>query len=147
MPTLLHAAGFLIVAVLLGFACSSNPDSNGNGHDNVGVPCDILTDAGPKQGVFNVEALECTSRICLKPVDYVGGVDTWPSCSATCSQDSDCIGLIRDASNPNDKACVTGYTCGVAFTHGRLCCAKLCLCMDFYGGPVSTPDVCGPGCE
>jgi hypothetical protein len=101
-------------------------------------------DAGPKQGVFNSEAHQCTSRICLKPVDYVGGVDTWPSCSARCSQDSDCTGLIRDASDPNDKACVTGYTCGVAFTRGSICCVKLCLCMDFYGGPVATPDECAP---
>ena len=108
----------------------------------VGDPCDILTDAGSNQGVYNSEALECTSRICLKPVDSVGGVDTGAFCSAWCSQDSDCIGPLRDPSNPSDRRCVTGYTCGIAFVKGKICCSKLCLCKDFYGGSVPTPTAC-----
>jgi hypothetical protein len=38
----------------------------------IGRPCDVLTDAGNSQGVFNTEALECPSRICLKPVVQSG---------------------------------------------------------------------------
>jgi hypothetical protein len=108
----------------------------------VGSLCDILTDAGPKQGVYDTEALECTSRICIKPIDQTGVADTWPFCSAECSTDRDCVGRKRNTSDPSDKACVSGFTCGVAFVKGRICCMKLCLCMDFSGGPVSTPAAC-----
>jgi hypothetical protein len=118
---------------------ASAPDA-----DNVGASCDILTDAGPNYGVFNSEALECTSRICLKPVDHVGGVDTRPFCSAPCAQDSDCVGPMRDTSNPSDRSCATGYTCGIAFVKGKICCMKVCLCQDFYGGAVPVPTACAP---
>jgi len=103
----------------------------------IGRPCDVLTDAGPAQGVYNSEALECPSRICLKPVVQQGAsgtVDTGPYCSASCSQDSDCEGQQRDPLNANDKRCsANGFTCGIAFVKGKLCCQKLCLCRDFLG--------------
>ena len=102
---------------------------------SVGSPCDVLTDAGPSQGVYNAEALQCPSRICLKPVvqSGAGTVDTAAFCSVSCSQDSDCDGQVRDPSNPLDTRCQKGFVCGIPFVKGRLCCQKLCLCQDFLG--------------
>jgi len=137
---------FMAATFLLG--CGNTPlaePDGGAGHadaNNVGAPCDILTDAGPKQGVFNMEDLECTTRLCIKPVDLTGVADTWPFCTAKCSTDADCVGRMRNTSDPTDKACVSGFTCGVAFVKGSICCEKLCLCMDFTGGLVSTPPAC-----
>jgi len=101
-----------------------------------------MPNAGPKQGVYNTEALECTSRICIKPIDQTGVADTEALCSAMCSTDSDCVGRLRNASDPTDKACVSGFTCSVAFVRGSICCVRVCICMDFTGGPVSTPAAC-----
>jgi len=112
----------------------------------IGRPCDVLTDAGPAQGVYNSEALECPSRICLKPVVQQGAqgtIDTGPYCSAGCSQDSDCDGQLRDPNNSLDKRCRGGFSCGIAFVKGKICCQKLCLCKDFLGtAGVSTPIAC-----
>jgi hypothetical protein len=108
----------------------------------IGRPCDVLTDAGPSQGVYNAEALECPSRICLKPVvqqGASGSVDTTAYCSASCSQDSDCDGQTRDQNNPLDKRCSKGFTCGIAFVKGKICCQKLCLCKDFLDDKVGAP--------
>jgi hypothetical protein len=112
----------------------------------IGRPCDVLTEAKPEQGVYNSEALECPSRICLKPVVQQGAsgkIDTGPFCSASCSQDSDCEGQLRDSTNPLDKRCSTGFTCGIAFVKGKICCQKLCLCKDFLGlAGAPTPIAC-----
>jgi hypothetical protein len=142
----------LILATAAATACSNDPlpaetpptvspdarvDSSG-----VGLPCDLPINAGPQQAVFNNQALQCPSRLCLKPIDQVGGVNTGALCSAVCSTDSDCIGSTRDASDPSDRRCAGGYACAVAFVVGPLCCQKLCLCTDFLAGPVQTPSVC-----
>jgi len=116
----------------------------------IGRPCDVLTEAGPAQGVFNAEALECPSRICLKPVVQQGAsgtVDTGPFCSASCSQDSDCESdQIRNPNNPLDKRCTKGFVCGIPFVKGRICCQKLCLCKDFLGPQgAPTPIACQGG--
>ena len=110
----------------------------------IGRRCDVLTDAGLKQGVFNSEALECPSRICLKPVVQEGATMPDPPteayCSASCSQDSDCdTDQKRDNSNPKDKRCKTGFSCGIAFVKGKICCQKLCLCKDFLNPAVGAP--------
>jgi hypothetical protein len=114
---------------------------------HIGRACDVLTEAGPKQGVYNSEALECPSRICLKPVVQEGvSSDTGPYCSASCSQDDDCDGESRDPKNPNDKRCIGGFICGIAFVKGKLCCQKLCLCKDFLGtAGAPTPIACQSG--
>jgi len=115
----------------------------------IGRPCDILTDASASQAVFNAEALECPSRICLKPaVDPLAPAvspTTTSYCSASCSQDSDCGGAQgRDKSNPLDRRCQGGFSCGIAFVKGKICCQKLCLCRDFLN-PITgtqTPIAC-----
>ena len=109
----------------------------------IGRRCDVLTVATPAQGVFNSEALECPSRICLKPVVQQGATmsdpPTGPYCSASCSQDSDCDGQTRDNGNPLDKRCQKGFSCGIAFVKGKICCQKLCLCKDFLNPAVGAP--------
>jgi len=144
----------LILATTAAAACSNDPlpaetpltvpPEAQVGSSGVGLPCDLGVQAGPTQSVYNNQALECPSRLCLKPVDRVGGVNTGALCSAVCSTDSDCIGSTRDASDPSDRRCAGGYACAVAFVVGPLCCQKLCLCTDFLAGPLQTPSVCNP---
>ena len=109
----------------------------------IGRRCDVLTDAGNSQGVYNSEALECPSRICLKPVVQVGATmpdpPTQAYCSASCSQDSDCDGQLRNVKNGLDYRCESGFSCGIAFVKGKICCQKLCLCKDFLNEAVGAP--------
>jgi hypothetical protein len=135
----------------------------------IGLPCDVLSDAGPPQFVYNPQALECPSRICVKPAadpDAVKNLPdpvTGPLCSASCSQDSDCSGgslrPLRCENNTKpcpgsgtcsdktqctpDYSCTTGFACAIAASVGPLACQKLCLCKDFaYQGVFKTPAAC-----
>jgi hypothetical protein len=131
-------ASLLALAAFGSMACEDN---------GIGRPCDVLADAGQTQAVYNPQALECPSRICLKPVnENTQLVTTGPYCSATCSKDSDCDGQKKDMSDTNDHRCGSGYACGVAFVVGQLCCKKLCLCKDFLppGTGLQTPITCDP---
>src|SRR5688572_2499986 len=42
----------------------------------IGRRCDVQADAGPMQAVFNGQALECPTRICLKPARDNGVAST-----------------------------------------------------------------------
>ena len=124
------------------------------GKDNaIGRPCDLSTEAGAAQSVYNASASECPSNTCLKPVVQLDATmpdpPTDPFCSAGCSQDSDCEGEVRDPANPLDRRCSKGFTCGIPFVKGPLCCQKLCMCKDFLGPTGSpTPLACqGSGAE
>ena len=135
----------------------------------IGRSCDVLTDAAPPEGVYNSEALDCPSRICLKPVVATTAPPIDPPttayCSAGCSQDSDCSGEVRTTvmcPSPDDKTkcpasgkcpsggtcipdtrCSLGFTCGVPFVKGKLCCQKVCVCKDFLPTTgESTPKAC-----
>ena len=114
----------------------------------IGRPCDVQSDAGAMQAVFNGQALECPSRICVKPARDQGVAtesQTSAYCTAECSNDSDCDGERRDPSNGRDRRCTMGYVCGVAFEVGPLCCKKICLCKDFVNVPaggLQTPSSC-----
>jgi len=115
----------------------------------IGRRCDVQADASATQAVFNGQALECPTRLCLKPPRYQGvakEVDTAPYCTAECSKDSDCDGEVRDKNNGRDKRCETGFVCGVAFEVGPLCCKKVCLCKDFVpAAGVPAPISCVKG--
>ena len=130
-------AHLIALAAVGSMACEDN---------GIGRPCDVGADAGQTQAVYNNQALECPSRICLKPVNQNVGtnVDTGPYCSATCSKDSDCDGQKRENADTGDYRCKGGYACGVAFVVGPLCCQKLCLCKDFLGTGLLTPQICDP---
>jgi len=100
----------------------------------IGRRCDVQADAGAMQAVFNGQALECPTRICVKPARdnaVADVVDTAPYCTGECSSDGDCDGETRDRSNGADKRCKTGFVCGIGFEVGPLCCKKICLCKDF----------------
>lgn len=116
--------------------------------DNLGAPCDVAATYTPWQAVYNAQSPECSSGVCLKPLVRNGleNVDTVPFCTRYCQSDDDCSGgQARDPANPSDKACLTGYTCGVSFVVGPLCCKKICICRDFLGGPGATvPLACDP---
>ena len=85
-------------------------------------------------------------RPSIKPVvqaGVTGVVDTAPFCTTACAQDSDCDSQVRDPSNPVDKRGQKGFTCGVVFVKGKLCCQKMCLCKDFLGAQgAATPIAC-----
>jgi hypothetical protein len=102
----------------------------------------------PSQGAYNASAMECPSNLCLKPVVQPGAsgtVDTTATCSAECTQDSDCEGELRDFSNALDKRCSRGFVCTIPFAVGSLCCRKLCVCKDFLGpSGATTPSACDP---
>jgi hypothetical protein len=120
----------------------------------IGRRCDVTADAGTigaMQAVFNGQAVECPTRICLKPTtdQAVAMTDTAPYCTAECSSDSDCDGETRDRTprkpgEPPDLRCKGGFVCGIGFEVGPLCCKKICLCKDFLpkGGlpPVASCD-------
>lgn len=121
--------------------------SSGCEDNAIGRSCDVTSDAGAMQAVFNGQALECPTRLCVKPSRNMGvakPVDTTAYCTAECSKDSDCEGEGRDKSNSRDKRCQTGFTCGVAFEVGPLCCKKICVCRDFIPAKegIPTPASC-----
>ena len=133
--------GLLGVLFVVG-GCGGGP-GNSNG---VGRPCDLLADAGQTQAVYNNQAAECPSGLCLKPANQLAAmVTTGATCSAECTRDSDCNGEMRDMSDPMDKRCTNGFACAVPFVVGPLCCKKLCTCKDFLGpGSLATPVTCDP---
>jgi hypothetical protein len=119
----------------------------GAGPFPVGLPCNLGTgDAGVTvpEAIYNPQALECASRICIKPAAVQSAaVDTTALCSSSCSQDSDCSGQLRDPTNPNDKRCASGFACTTPFVVGPICCQKMCVCKDFYAGStITTPPAC-----
>ncbi len=131
----------LALAILLGAsACEDKA---------IGRTCDLLADGSisAAQGAYNSNATDCPSRICTKPAVQPGvsnELTTGPYCTARCNSDSDCDGQTRDFSNPHDTRCLKGFTCAIPFGEGPLCCAKLCLCKDFYSASVgpAVPDAC-----
>jgi hypothetical protein len=109
----------------------------------IGRPCDLTVTAGMSQAAYNASASDCPSHLCLKPVVQPGATMPFPSttqstCSAACTEDSDCDGELRDMSNPADQRCMKGFACGIPFVKGPLCCQKLCMCKDFLG-PTGAP--------
>ena len=113
----------------------------------LGRSCDLTRDAGAAQGVYATPAMDCPSRMCIKPAVQPGvsnDLNTGPYCTIACSSDNDCNGQTRDFTNANDRRCMKGFTCAIPFDQGPLCCQKLCLCRDFFSASVgpATPAVC-----
>jgi hypothetical protein len=132
---------FAVYALMLLGGCLQESNAE------LGKPCNLGFDAGSWQASYNAQAAECASSVCIKQVcASTSTTDTAPYCATTCFSDSDCNGQRRDGKNPDDHRCVHGYTCGVAFAVGSLCCQKLCLCKDFLGEQgVTPPPNCGSG--
>ncbi len=132
------------------FLMASLTGASGCEDKAIGRVCEVQADAGSEQAVLNGQALECPTRLCLRPAPdstVAQSVDTTALCTAECSKDSDCDGAeTRSAGNTRDKRCRTGFVCGIATATGSVaCCKKLCLCKDFLVIPPSgleTPVVC-----
>ena len=138
--------GLALVWLGMGAACEDKA---------VGRPCALMADAGAAQGAYNTNATDCPSHLCVKPAVQPGvstTLDTGPYCTIRCNSDTDCDGQTRDPSNPLDTRCRKGYACAPIFggednaAAQSLCCAKLCLCRDFFVSSVgpATPDACRP---
>jgi len=114
---------------------------------NVGAPCGNTLDAGSIATLFSTGSPECTGGICLSPVAGTGAATyTAAYCTATCNEDSDCDGELRDPGDPLDARCQTGFLCGIAFVKGNLCCVRMCICKDFVGpNGLPTPIACQGG--
>jgi hypothetical protein len=140
-------AKFFAVASLSLAACKGGGPSFAD-KIALGRSCDLtVTPAGMSQGAYNTSASDCPSHLCLKPAVQTGATmplgGTGATCSAECTQDSDCDGELRDPTNAADQRCAKGFACGVPFVKGPLCCKKLCVCKDFLGtAGAATPIAC-----
>ena len=115
----------------------------------VGRSCKVLGSTTETSGVFNDEALECPTRLCIQPSYDQGTVNTQtsPLCTADCSKKSDCEDAeTRDKKNSADKRCTTSFVCAQPFVVGPLACKKMCVCGDFVKldakGKVPVPAAC-----
>ena len=135
------AGAALLVVSLLASGCEDKA---------IGRACDVQADGGVKEALWNQAALECPSRLCIRPAvdtEVATNVDTTALCSAECTKDSDCEdGQTRNKGNP--KGCNKGFVCGIRYEVGPLCCKQLCLCKDFLSIPntgLAVPASCQPG--
>ncbi len=130
------------------FALTAAVSSVGCEDKAIGRTCELSVNGGSSnQALYNPQALECPSRLCLRPAVHdslTATVDTTSLCSAECSKDSDCSTDQNRGKNsppdagqasPPDRRCMSGFTCGVTFEVGPLCCKKLCMCKDFLKIP------------
>ena len=129
-------ARFRPVAALFGFLLLGLFAVSGCEDDAVGRPCDLALPEGTEVNSFvlNSEALECPTRLCIRPNPEVDDVDTSPLCTAECSSDADCGDAAqRDATNEADKRCRGRFICALPPTASQeLCCQKVCMCSDFF---------------
>jgi hypothetical protein len=144
-----RATNFLATALIAAFAFAGFLGVSGCEDKAIGRVCELSAEGNQNQAIVNAQALECPSRICLRPardINKAETVDTTSLCSAECSKDSDCDGgETRASGKPLDKRCKSGFVCGVAAVTGSFCCKKLCMCKDFLNIPASgleTPAAC-----
>jgi hypothetical protein len=144
------APGALSLFLLLTLA------SSGCENKHIGRLCDlnVTDDGGSPSGTatsatINSEALECPSRVCLKPGNQTDNTDTTSLCTADCSSDDDCSdGETGPKGNTSDHHCEKGFSCIIPTTAGDLCCRKFCVCKDFLVpvmGDFKPPIVCQSG--
>ena len=92
-------------------------------------------DMGPTYFSVNPLALECPSRICIKPAQ-LAGTDTQALCTDECSSDDDCAGgETRDTKDSEDRRCRSSFACRYAIPNldgVPLACKRVCVCKDFF---------------
>jgi hypothetical protein len=117
---------------------------------HIGRLCLIPSDGGtenqlPTNFSINSLALECPSRICIKPVQQQT-TNTTSLCTDECSNDDDCAdGEKRDPKDPMDLRCTSGFVCRTPIPkllNVAEACKRLCVCKDFVTGPDVVPDSC-----
>jgi len=111
----------------------------GCGDKHIGRRCTISADGGADAGgptnfYVNTLALECPSRLCIKPSQQQT-TNTQALCTDECSSDDDCAGAeSRDKNDPTDFRCNSGFACRYALPNldgVPLKCKRLCVCKDF----------------
>jgi hypothetical protein len=135
------AKTFLLALFVLGPSCDRG------GTPDVGKPCETGAILQPGDSYLFPLAKECSTGLCLKPIDHsvTRNVDTESFCTATCTDDGDCDGQQRDPAIPADRRCQTGFACAIAFESGDKACEKLCVCRDFLpSDPLQVPAKCAP---
>jgi hypothetical protein len=121
---------------------------------HIGRLCDIPLDGGadslpPTNFAINSLALECPSRICIKPVQQMS-TTTAALCTDECSSDDDCADAEqRVKTDDTDHRCSSaGFACRTAIPNlsnaGAYACKRLCVCRDFLTG---NTDVKPPSCQ
>jgi len=102
---------------------------------HIGRKCDLGADfdGGVTSLSSNTGALECPSRICIKP-SQERTTDTGALCTAECTSDDDCADGEKRGSDPTDKRCKSGFVCRrllPGLCGNELACKRLCACKDF----------------
>jgi len=121
------------------------PGCGKDGAPDVGKSCETVAVLYPEDSYLSQVAKDCSTGLCLKPIDHSVNRtgDTGPLCTATCSDDHDCDGQVRDRANSADRRCITGFTCAIPFDSGDKACEKLCVCKDFVPvGGATVPPKC-----
>jgi hypothetical protein len=126
--------GLVALAALIALGVAGCPEKH------IGRRCTISNDGGTADGTMPTElsvnplALECPSRICIKPAQQLT-TDTQALCTDECSGDDDCAdGEKRDPKDPTDKRCQTGFVCRTLIpdlANVPFSCKKICACKDF----------------
>jgi hypothetical protein len=138
----------ILVGALVLAACGSDQSGTGTNTARLGEPCDLgVADAGVPGTIATISSPDkvCASQICLfGPFDKAS--DTGPLCTAPCTSNLECeTGTMRDATDPDDHRCRTGFMCMVPTTVGSFACQKMCVCTDWLNVPAGgfqTPVVC-----
>jgi len=103
--------------------------------------------SAPTSVTLDSASTGCPSHLCLRPSEEQT-TDTSALCTQPCNDDSDCQGgVARDAADPADRACVSGFACRVPIPNLSglpYACARLCVCKDFLDPtqPATPPAGC-----
>lgn len=115
---------------------------------HIGRPCLTgVDDENLTSVVVNPQALECPSRICLKPASSVRDVTAGPMCTDYCGSDDDCSDGEKYDKESNPKGCKNGFACRIAVgaNENPIACKRVCVCRDFL--MTNEPDIKPPACN
>jgi len=130
--------GLLGSAVMATLGLSALIGVTGCEDEAIGRACDVLADDTPDNvAVFNDDAPECPSHLCIKPARSPSSgtlTNTQAFCTAECKSDGDCSDhQKRDVGDESglDLRCAGGFRCAIPFEIGPQACKRLCVCEDF----------------
>ncbi len=135
----------VFIVALAGIVTSGCEDKH------IGRKCDLAisgaggTMEGAVSATINSQAVECPTRLCLRPAEANGPVPTESLCSSECGSDDDCADGQTGVNGTG--LCQTGFKCAIPTTVGPFCCKRMCVCKDFLvaGTPFTVPPVCMAG--
>ena len=125
---------------LVAILCLSSLGLSGCSTDDVGYPCQLsaaastTTSTGAKTAVVVTNALDCLSRLCVRPTTSM--TTAAGLCSKVCESDDDCPGANDACKSQGGTA--QPYVCRVVKETGGLACCKMCVCSAFVAGTTDT---------